>query len=192
MKIFKERLPFSVLCAAILLLVFLHVSCQYDYSSPLPGIIRVQLKTVSHNIQFSPLNNFVLTITSVEAVRANQTRVKIFGDIQAISRTGSVYNTLDYRARDSSLVLGEGYAPPDDYVGINLQIAPGNQVVLDGYRFIPVDTTGLNPILTFRKPFKVTETGSTHITLTIDLDSSLVQRTQDYFFNPLYYISSIY
>ena len=51
---------------SIVLLAAFSLSCsQYDYSSPLPGTIELRLKTISHNIDFAPLNNFTLKVTQI-------------------------------------------------------------------------------------------------------------------------------
>jgi hypothetical protein len=167
--------------------------CQYDYTSPLPGTIDVKLRVISNNIAFDPLNNFVLKVTSVEAVRtSDKARAPIYEDTKAIGRTTNVYNTLDFRARDSSLVMGEGYLPPAGYDGVNLLIEPGASVILDGYRTIPVyPAPDFNPLLSFRSAFGITEQKTTSIIVTIDLDKSLFQQSNSYLFQPVYYISSI-
>ncbi len=167
--------------------------CQYDYSSPSPGTIDVRLRVISNNIAFDPHNNFVLKVTSVEAVRAGDlARAPIYEDVKAIGRTTNVYNTLDQRARDSALVMGEQYLPPAEYVGINLLIQPGTEVILNGYQHIPVKTPdAFNPLLAFRSQYSITESKTTSIVVTIDLDQSLVKLSNSYLFLPVYYISSI-
>ncbi len=179
------------LCGIVFLLAY--TSCtQYDYASPSPGIIEVHLKTISNNIDFSPLNNFVLKVAQVNAIRSNGSQVLIFADIQAKDRATSVYNTLDVRARDSSLVIGQGYAPPGDYVGFNLQVSPGSQIVLNGYQEVDVvPLPSFDPLLQFRKPFSVSDSKGTRITLTVNLDSTLVKRSQTFSFQPYYYVSSV-
>jgi len=192
----KDDKRFLTLAASsiLFLITISSLSCtQYDYSSPLPSLIEVRLKTISNKIEFSPLNNFILKVTSVEAIRANQTRVVINEDINATSRTTNVYNTLDFRARDSSLIMGQGYAPPGDYIGVNLLIEPGAQVILRGYQIITVSRgDDFNPQLTFRHPFQTKESTPTIINLTVDLDSTLVEGAFQYYFRPHYYISSIH
>ena len=135
----KYRWKFRSLQSALLLILLLSVvysGCtQYDYSSPLPGIIEVRLKTISHNIPFDPLNNFVIKVSRVEAIRDDGARTIIYEDLKAIQRTTNVYNTLDFRARDSALVMGESYAPPGHYVAIQLQIEAADAVIRDGYLF---------------------------------------------------------
>ena len=181
------------LAAVLAVFLLITASCQqYDYISPSPGTIEVRLQTISSKIAFSPLNNFILRVKSVEGIRPNSSRVLVFEDLRAKGRTSSKYNTLDFRAQDASLVIGQGYAPPDDYLGVDLTVEPGDTVVLNGYQFIRVDRPeGFKPLLQFRRPFKVSESRSTTIVLTINLDSSLVQGASTYQFRPYYYISSI-
>ena len=192
MKDNKSYYPFVIVC--FLTVVLSGISCtQYDYSSPSPGIVDVHLRTKSTEIPFDPLNNFVLKVTAVDAVRSGDgARVAVYEDLKAIGRTINVYNTLDFRARDSSLIIGQGYAPPGSYVGVNLLIEPGPQAILDGYRVIPVfRLESFEPLLQFRTPFDVKELWTTRINVTVDLDSTLIKGANEYFFRPYYYISHI-
>lgn len=167
---------------------------QYDYSSPTPGLIEIRLHSISDttDLSYNPLNNFVLKITSVTALRTDLAQGPIFADLKAINRTTGVYNTLDVHAEDSSLVIGEAYLPPGDYLGVYMLIDPGGFVVLDGYRNIPVEKSDkFDATLKFFKPFHITEAHTTRIVLTIDLKLSLIKKSDSYFFDPHYYISSI-
>lgn len=190
-----RQVPHLLVAALTLLILVFHFGCtQYDYSSPLPGIIDIRLHTISDTTQidFSPLNNFVLRLTQVTAIRSDNARAEVFADLKAIGRTEESYNTLDSRAKDSTLVIGQGYLPPGDYVGIQMLIQPGGTVILDGYRDILVQRPDhFEPTLFFQKPFHINDSRTTHVVLTINLDSSLVKRADDYLFEPLYYISSI-
>jgi len=169
-----------------------NLGCQTDYSSPLPGIVEVRLKTISTEIDFDPLNNFILTVSSVEAVRSDDARVVIFGDLEAIERKPTKLNTLDQRAQDSTLIIGQTYVPPGDYKGIDLLLEPARQVILDGYRVITVERDqDFDPRLRFRKGFSVQELTTTRITLEVNLDSTLLRRANTYRFRPFYSISSI-
>jgi hypothetical protein len=191
-----KRIPpvFVSLSFVPLLAALLSVSCQYDYSSPLPGLIDIRLHTVSDTsrISFSHLNNFVLKITQVNALRTDLAQAPIYGDVQALKRTTGIYNTLDAHAEDSSLVVGQAYIPPGDYLGVLMLVQPGGSVILDGYRNILVNTLPtFDPTLSFLKPFKINEQRTTRIVLTINLDSSLVKQSDTFLFTPYYYISSI-
>ncbi len=189
----KSVLYHSVTLALLALLIILNVSCsQYDYVSPSPGIIEIRLKTVSTHIPFLALNNFTLKVEAVEAIRANGTRVQIFEDLKAFQRTANLYNTLDFRARDSTLVIGEGYAPPDQYIGLNLTILPDTLVILNGYQVISVSLPEkFDPLLAISRNYSVNESRTTVVTITVDLDAALEKRFIDYLFHPSYYISSV-
>lgn len=178
----------------------------YDYVSPSPGIITVNLKTISHNIPFqSPihLNGYLLSFpyiqspqAALEAVESNGYFVPIYSDLQSFQREFISYNVLDVRAEDSSLVLGQGYAPVGNYDGINLNVIPGTIVILNANspdsQSVPVNVpANVSSLLSFKKSFQVQESKSTTIILTLDLDSSLVKGYSDYYFKPKYYISSI-
>ncbi len=179
-----------------LVLVFANISCTLPtYDSPNPGIIQVRLHTISKAIDFTPLNNFILTVSAVYAVRSDGARLVIFQDVNAIDRTPSVYNTLAQGTGDSTFVMGTAYAPPGNYSGVSLLYTPGNQVILDGYRFIPVDTTKFhfNSSLVANAPYTVRENDTTRVIMTIDLDSALVKGADKYYFNQKYVgISSIH
>mgnify|MGYP001571873207 CR=1 FL=1 len=170
----------------------LNLGCQTEYASPLPGIVEVRLKTVSNNINFDPLNNFILTVSLVEAVRNDDARAVIYGDLEAIDRQDTKLNTLDVRARDSALIIGQTYVPPGSYKGIDLLLEPARQAILDGYRIITVDRQGdFDPRLRFRSEFSIKELTTTQIVLEVNLDSTLLRRANTYEFRPFYSISSI-
>ncbi len=193
MKARWKCLPLEITLQCLLLAVLVLTSgCQYDYQTPLPGIIEVRLKTVSKNIPFAPNNNFVLKVSRIVAVREDQSQLLVYEDLKSIQRTTSVYNTLDDRARDSALVIGMSYAPPGRYVGIIMSVVPADAVIRDGYRIITVEKLpDFDSELKFHQPFEVFESRSTAIKLAINLDSTLVQRANSYLFVPYYYISAI-
>lgn len=200
----KNKRNYLHIVAFILLLgscILLSLSCsQYDYSSPLPGIVEIRLHTIvdTTKISFSPLNNFTLAIAQIWAFRSDGARAEIVADLKALTQSQSGgsstrnFNTLDFRAQDSALIMGETYLPPGNYRSIFIQKAqPGRYVVLDGYRDIRVVNDTIQQDLLFTRPFKIIEGHHTKIVLTINLDSSLVKLADQYYFNPLYYISSI-
>jgi hypothetical protein len=191
----RKYVPFVSLFLLPVSILLFNVRCQYNYSSPLPGLIDIRLHTVSDSgrIAFNALNNFVLKITQVTALRSDHEQAQVYGDVHAIKSTTGIYNTLDLHAEDSSLVVGQADIPPGDYLGVLMLIQPGPSVILDGYRNISVSTTSdFDPTLSFLKPFKINEQRTTRIVLTIDLDSSLVKRSDSFLFKPYYYISSIH
>ncbi|TAK56192.1 MAG: hypothetical protein EPO24_11445 [Bacteroidetes bacterium] len=184
---------FPIVMGLISIALFFNSGCeQYDYASPGAGILEVRLRTVSTNIEFRELNNFVLTLTELIAYRNDGARMPVYQDVKAIDRKTASYNTLQPKARDSSLVIGQAYVPPGDFVSINMLMTPGINVILDGYRFVPVITSETaSDVLVFEKPFKTESYKTTVVTLTIDLDCSLVKGVDWYYFYPCYYISSI-
>ena len=189
-KISRAGLVF--LLALPLLSSMINLGCQTEYASPLPGIVEVRLKTISGKIGFDPLNNFILTVASVEAVRNDDARAVVYGDLQAIDREDTKLNTLDVRARDSALIIGQTYIPPGSYKGIDLLLEPARQAILDGYRVITVERENdFDPRLRFRSPFSIKELTTTRIVLEVNLDSTLLRKANTYQFRPFYSISSI-
>ncbi len=187
-----SRVGLALLLALPLLSSVINLGCQTEYASPLPGIVEVRLKTVSTNIAFDPLNNFILTVPTVVAIRDDFAQAVIYPDLQAIDREDTKLNTLDVRARDSSLMVGQTYLPPGSYLGIGLLIEPARQAILDGYRVITVERTqDFDPRLLFVKPFQIKELTTTRIILELNLDSTLLRRANTYLFRPFYGISSI-
>jgi hypothetical protein len=191
----KARISPQGLALAALIPIVLAVAnfgCQTEYASPLPGIVEVRLKTVSNNIAFDPLNNFILTVTSVQTVRDDAARAEVYADLEAIDREDTKLNTLDERARDSTLIIGQTYMPPGSYQGIDILMEPSRTAILDGYRVITVEREpDFDPRLRFRSPFTISEWTTTTIVLEVDLDSTLLKKANTYMFHPLYRISSI-
>jgi hypothetical protein len=185
--------PGLALVAALpFLFAIVNIGCQTEYASPLPGIIEVRLKTISNNIKFDPLNNFILTVSSVEAIRSDDAKAEVYGDLEAIIREDTKLNTLDVRARDSSLIIGTTYLPPGSYKGVDLLLEPSRTAILDGYRVITVDRDpNFDPRLRFRSPYSIKELTTTQIVLEVNLDSTLLKRANTYQFRPFYNISSI-
>src|ERR1051326_2493721 len=181
----RKYVPFVSFILFPVSILLLSVSCQYDYSSPLPGLVDIRLHTISDSgrIAFRALKTFVLKITRATAFRHDH----------AVKNQTVIYNTLDFHAEDSSLVVGQADIPPGDYLGVLMLIQPGPSVILDGYRNISVSTLpDFDPTLSFIKSFKINEQKTTRIVLTINLDSSLVKRADTFLFKPYYYISSIH
>ncbi|HTK81525.1 MAG TPA: DUF4382 domain-containing protein [Bacteroidota bacterium] len=182
----RKSFVFTACIIFTLSVILLNDGCQYDYTSPLPGTVSIRLRTKSDNLDFSPLNNFVLKVTQVEAVRDDGARAIVYEDTKAIGRTTNTYNTLDVRARDSNIVMGEAFLPPGNYIGINMLIEPGGSVTLDGYRTIPVSAPqNFDALLRFRKNYTIREGATTKIVVTIDLDNALLKRANSYSFEPI-------
>jgi hypothetical protein len=194
MKPYKRFISWLTVITIFFLIVLANIGCQYKYTSPLPGIIEIRLKTISDTTQidFLPLNSFTLTISQQMAIRSSLSKVQMYSDIKAFETKPTIVNTLDPRAKDSTLVIAQTYAPPDDYIGVDVLLDPAKEVILRGYQVIDVVTgEGFNALLSFRKPFHVTEGRQTTIILTIDLSKSLQKGAFTYTFIPDYEITSI-
>lgn len=179
------------------LFVLLNFSCDNpEYVSPDPGVIEIRFKTVPGHIEFNPLNSFLLKVSDVQAIRFDDARVTVYEDVKAIGRTPNQYDVLSVRARDSSLIIGQYFVPPADYKSFSLSFEPGTEVILDGYRHIPVvrgwsGTPGVRAV--FERPFEIRSGDTTRITLSYLLDNSLVKGAENYYFllQNAFYISSI-
>ena len=101
---YKQKRFHVIVFAASICIIALHISCsQYNYSSPLPGVVDIRLRTISDStrIPFTSLNNFVIKIASVLATRDDQAKGPIYADLEAISRTTEEnLNTLSPQAKD--------------------------------------------------------------------------------------------
>jgi hypothetical protein len=185
-------LGLALVVATPFLLAIANLGCQTEYASPLPGIVEVRLKTISNNIHFDPLNNFILTVSSVQAVRDDNAKAEVYQDLEAIDRKDTKLNTLDARAQDSTMIIGKTYLPPGNYQGIDILMEPSQTAILDGYRVITVEREpDFDPRLRFRSPFSVAELTTTQIVLEVNLDSTLLRKSNTYLFRPFYSISSI-
>jgi len=192
MKIFKSIYHQGFICIIPVLLVFLNISCQYDYKSPLPGIIEIYIKSLPKaGLEYSEFNNFVIKVDRVFAIRSDQGMVKIFEDTKAIETSTITVNTLDSTARDGTLMIGRTYVPPGDYIGVDMYIEPGTAIIT-GARGVEQQIVevrkneSFTPVLAPRKPYKVRESQSIRITIVIDLENSLQKGAYDYTFTPRY------
>ena len=186
----QARVAWSVVFVLVLLS---GLSCSnYDYSSPTPGVIEVHLRTISNNIPYLAVNNFILNLNQLEAIRSDGARVEVFSDLRANQRVFSAaYNLLDPRARDSSLVLGQVYAPPSDYSSLYIDISPSDSILLNGYQGVGVELPAGSITGTLPTPFSLSESTGKKIVVVINLDSALVKGAQNFNFRPYIYISSI-
>lgn len=191
---------------ALSLLAF---SCkQYEYASPLPGILEVRLKVVNNRtdlVPFGPRSSYGLLLKELNALEPGNIRQPIYADLYALRRSpnGDAVNALDTLARDSSIILGETYAPPTSFTGLNMTMN------FDGFMFFfrppnPFPITILvnppplpaPPPPTFfeipaQAPIVVNESRLTVVTVTYNLDSVLVRRSEFFEFHPSFYISSV-
>ncbi len=148
-------------------------------------------------------SSLMLNMKSLEA-RTGNARLDILPDLQAIRRDldGEIINALDTLARDSSRILGRAYAPPATYssIEINLLFFPP-EVVVSGVgqqnvlRIVSPQpepgTLKKLPRLGQSLGVVVTEGKTTRVTIMLDLDSSLVRRSEYFLGTPQLYLSSI-
>lgn len=190
----------------VFLLFVLFASCgQYDYSTPLPGVLEVRLGVVNNRqslIPFGSLNQFGLILRSLEARQPGEIKLPIFADLHAIRRNpdGDYFNCLDTLGRDSGLVLGQAYAPPSTYFALEFTISP-DPILFAYYGFYgsvievvtPIGQQALQrlPRTGGQLSIPVQEGRFTRVTVTLDLDSSLVRRTETFEFRPYFYVSSV-
>jgi hypothetical protein len=184
-------LAYVLYVSFIIIVALVNLHCQYDYSSPQPGVIEIHFRTISTLIGHSELNNFILNINSVTAIRADGGKQVVYEDIKAIDVSTNPVNTLDYAARDSAVVIGSAYAPPGQYVGVGITFGTSEEMILQGYQVIKVvQAENFDGSLYFRLPYPVSESHKTIVVLTIDLDKSLSKGAFTYTFSPVYYVSS--
>ncbi len=188
-------------------LFFLLPSCkQYDYTSPLPGILEIRLgaeNTRTDLLPFSVQNNFTLIVRRVVVRQTGNIKLELFSDLTAIrrSRDGDFYNCLDTLARDSSVVLARAYVPPGTYEGLDIEVTP-NQFLLIGSTFFPSlievreafpPPPALQQLPAIGETFSipVSEERLTRVTVKINLDSTLVRRMESFEYHPHFFVSSI-
>lgn len=192
------------------------ISCeQYEYSSPLPGILDVRLRVKNNRqglLPFGGQNEFRLNLRNLEARREGDIILPIYANVNAIRRNpdGDIFNCLDTLARDSAYILGQAYAPPGNFSILDLTVDPRVNCVdmfpvpcvvyYNGFFTQPI-TVEISPLAT---PFQrlpaagqpplniVVEEGRlTRVTVTLDLDTSLVRLADTYLYLPKFYVSSI-
>ena len=189
-----------------LALVFLVLSCgQYEYSSPLPGILEVRLRVVNNRpglTPFGPYNQFGLTLTDLSVFRTGNIRFPIYSDLYAIRRNskGDWFNCLDTLARDSMKILGQVYAPPGVFRALEMTMSP-DPFVLINYGFYsnsinvfytpPLQALQHFPPTGNQMQIEIQEGRLTRVTVTLDLDSSLVRHTEAFEYKSKFYVSSI-
>lgn len=130
-------------------------------------------------------------------------RLEVFADLYAISRNrnGDPFNCLHPTAGDSTMILGQVYAPPGDFVALEMLIEFADVVSINS-GFFPVQILVENP---FPPPpafqriptdgssrlMSVREGQRTQVVVTVDLDSTLVRRAETFLKQPYIYISSV-
>ncbi len=152
-------------------------------------------------------NLFVINMKTLEAIREGGQRLEILPDLNAIQRSedGDFFNVLDTLARDSLYLLGQAYAPPATYKGLDIVAS-----VMQGAEFVRI--VGLLGIQTEVPVVAPTPTPSalnsiprpgeslsimvhegrrTVVNVMLDLDSTLVRRTEFFECDLQFYVSSI-
>ena len=202
------RKPLSWLISLVLVLAVLGISCQqYEYTSPGPGILELRLAVKNSRTNIIPFNDLSfmnIVIVDMAVQRNDGAFLNVLADLQAIKRklNGDTLNCLSFAARDSLLILGQAYAPPGTYVGLGLEkmtavVHDPFLLRFDGNRFTPIPVLDVGPAQKFTMlapppPFEVRESRKTIVTFTLDLDQTMLRRTEWFeWVAPLVYISSI-
>lgn len=198
------------------LLMLASISCeQYEYASPTPGIVEIRLAVKNSRLDLLPFtaydsttnlqNEFLLRLRTIELVQPGDVRLEIFSSLSARQRNnnGDAFNTLSLEARDSLLLLGIGYVPPGTFAGLQFTMELLEGSLLPPPRVIRTFGAYSSSIpvieLTPRKSFfpfpdvgiPVNEARITRITVTFDMDSSLIQRAEYFNYRGNFHISSI-
>lgn len=193
------------------------LSCQqYEYVSPLPGILEIRLRasikdsTLQRFLPYTGNGNFSffpIILKSLKVLRPDGSEQSIFSDLDAIRRNpdGDLFNCLDARAQDSSLVLGIAYFPPSEISRLLLTVGPPPQMqVVVNYqsgftslfdvRMPSIIPQELQQITSFNQEplnVRVEEGRTTRVNVVIDIDQTLQRRTEWFEYHPTFYISSI-
>ena len=189
MKIVKSlTLPLSLTVIVLISICFLN-SCQYEYSSPTPGTLKLKLHAQYNQFDtvFSA-NNLAVIITQIKAIRSDGIAAYIYQDPRAIFPTGAdsgIYNIMGRSAYDSALVIGNYPVPPAEYIGIDMMIKPGSDIILDGYRDISVVQPAERiTSLYMDTRFSIIEGKTTDIVITFNLDSVLQKLAYTFLYQP--------
>jgi hypothetical protein len=126
----------------------------------------------------------------------------IYSDLNAIRRNpdGDEFDCLSASARDSLLVLGQTYAPPESFTGLELTISPEPFVFISqGFFSSSIIVQEIPPFQALQRlpkssnqqlNIEVQQSRLTVVTVTLNLDSALVQRTETFGYRPHFYVSS--
>ncbi len=202
------KMPRHILKGCIaLLLAGTFLSCaDYEYSSPLPGILEVRLRVKNERtaiIPFSEFNMFNIIIEDFVAQRDDGAFLVLLSDLRAIRRKkgGDTLNCLSLAARDSQLILGQAYAPPGTYtVLFSERSTPVTHDTtlyrFDGVEYQTIPVRDYAPPSRFvmmvqHPPIEVKEGKTTVVTLTLDLDASMIRRSEWFdWVAPMAFVSS--
>jgi hypothetical protein len=194
-----------------IILSLLALSCkEYEYVSPGPGIVEIRLKVINNRedlIPFGVNNQWYIILKDLNLLQPGGVKLPVYADFRAIRRSdlGDPLNTLSPSGRDSVIVLGQAYAPPESFVGVDLTVnfAPSLSVYRNNLG-IP-NTILVNPppppapaVPTFFKippsvdvNIKINEGRLTLVTVTLNLDSVLVRRSEYFELHPSFSVSSV-
>jgi hypothetical protein len=187
---------------SLLVFSFLLFGCEENVRSPQPGILEIRVKAKTTLYQSThPIfrNGFSVVLNNVSAIRNDNAILQIYSDIRSTKRYPSLIDLLDTLALDSSLILGQTYTPPGDYQRVNVNLAPIGFSFFNGYQnqfisVIDVRESG-QEVLYLQQNFTVKEMKKTMVTITVDIDSSLVRSVVDgmdvFLFQPNFWISSV-
>ena len=195
-----------------LMLSALALSCkQYEYASPLPGILEVHLQVINNRqniIPFGAPNNFGVLLKELNAVEPGNIRLPIYADVNAVRRSpdGDPLNSLDSLAIEGNLVLGAAYAPPTVFGNLEMTMN-FDQFIIAVHGRVPVPTVILvqppappaPPVQTFFQipnapllsNIVVNEGRRTVVTVGLNLDSILVRHAEFFELNPSFSIVSV-
>lgn len=211
----SRRRLFLASPALLILFALGGLSCgQYEYSSPLPGIIEVRLavnNTRTDILSFTSADTtggfygsfFVLNLKVLEVFQADGGRLPIYANLAAIRRNpdGDNFNALAALARDSALLLGIGYASPGTYTRLEVRVSPAQTLTKSfGLYTTEVDVIDQPPYQQLQQmpnegetlSIPVEEGRTTRVVVTFDMDRSLIQRTESFNHLPHYYVSSVH
>lgn len=209
-----SRLQSSAVVLALALLALGGLSCeQYEYNSPLPGVVEFRLAVKNNRTELlnwvtsdtsggSIASFFPLTLRTLEIFRNDGARQPIYANLYAVRRNdvGDPYNSLDTLARDSAFVLGVGYLPPGTYTRVEVTIQPSPTLLRSfGFYFTQVEVRDLPPFQALQRlpdststlTIPVEEGKTTRVVVTFDMDRSLIQRDEWFDHIPHYFVSSV-
>lgn len=210
MSLTHKTIAFRLLLGVML--SSLALSCKdYEYVSPGPGVLEVRLKVVNSRLDLIPFgaaNQWYIVLKEMNGLQAGDVKLRIYADVNAIRRSpdGDPLNTLDTLARDSSIVMGQMYASPTEtFTGFDftvtftpsLSVFRNSLPIPNVIRVDPPPPPAPAPQTYFRIPpeeslsVKVQEGRLTRVTVTINLDSVLIRRSETFELNPSFYISSV-
>jgi hypothetical protein len=198
------RLPSIALCIGTVLSTLVVPSCSdYEYSSPEPGILDVRLKVINNRQDLLPFSltdslvipsaSMFLVMKSLYAIQPDDVELPVYSDLFAIRRNpdGDFYECFSGAARDSMVILGQTYAPPELFTGLQMLIESPFSVSIS-YGFYS-STIFINPVLPFiglqnmEAEIPIESGRTTRVTVALDLDRSLIQLTESFLFFPVFY-----